>query len=86
MCQITYKLQLLVGCEAADDGLQNTSDSDLVYPDKAAVVNISEDAHEELAVHSVGHSTVARNTVTEVLDVESALETRREEPSEWSHK
>jgi hypothetical protein len=57
-----------------------------VYTDKAAVVNISEDAHEELAVHSIGHPTMARNTVAEVLDVKSALKTGCKEPSKWSHE
>ncbi len=35
-----------------------------------------------LAVHTICHTTVTRDTVTEVLDIESPLETRGEETTE----
>ena len=36
-----------------------------------------------LAIHSVCHTTVPRNTVSKVLDVEGALETRSEKAAKW---
>ena len=39
-----------------------------------------------LAIHSVGHSAMARNAVSEVLDVECTLEPRGEEPAEGCDK
>ena len=38
------------------------------------VVHVSEEAHDELTIHAVGHSTVTRDRIAKVLDVESALE------------
>lgn len=40
----------------------------------------------ELAVHTVGHSAVSRDAVTEVLDVECSLETRCEETAKGSYQ
>lgn len=39
-----------------------------------------------LAVHAVGHASVAGDTVAEVLDVEGAFETRGEEAAEGSYE
>jgi hypothetical protein len=41
---------------------------------------------DALAVHSIGHAAVARDTLSKVLDVQGSLESRREEPSEGSDK
>ena len=43
------------------------------------VVQVREEAHNELAVHAVRDATVARNGVAEILDLEGALEARCEE-------
>ena len=48
------------------------------------VVHVGKETHDELAVHTVSHTTVARNRVTKVLDVESTLQTRCEETAEGS--
>lgn len=39
-----------------------------------------------LAVHTVRHTAMSRNAVTEVLDVEGTFQSRSEEPSEWRDK
>ena len=39
-----------------------------------------------LAIHSIGHSPVSRDTVTEILDVKGSLESRSKEATEWSDK
>lgn len=39
-----------------------------------------------LAVHTVGHSTVTWDRMSKVFDVESPLETRCEESSEWRYE
>ncbi len=37
---------------------------------------------DALAVHSIGHTAMARDTLSKVLDIEGSLESRGEEPSE----
>jgi hypothetical protein len=37
-----------------------------------------------LAIHSIGHSTVTRDRMSKVLDVEGSLEARCKESTEWS--
>jgi hypothetical protein len=37
-----------------------------------------------LAIHPIGHSTVAWDRVSEIFDVESPLEAGCEESTEWS--
>ena len=76
------KSDLLIRCEASDGGFENRSGRCLVDGDEALVVHEGEEAHDELTVHAVSHATVARNRVTKVLDVESALEARGEEATE----
>jgi hypothetical protein len=39
-----------------------------------------------LAVHAIGHPSMTRNAVAKILDVEGALETRREKTSKWCHE
>ena len=39
-----------------------------------------------LAVHAISHASVTGNAVAEILDVEGALKTRREETSKRCHK
>lgn len=53
----------------------------MVHSNEAGVVHKCEKTHDELAIHAVCHTTVTRNGVTEVLDVESALQARSEEAS-----
>jgi hypothetical protein len=50
------------------------------------VVHVGKETHDELAVHTVGHTTMSRNGVTKVLDVEGTLQTRSEEATEGSNQ
>lgn len=81
-CEELDKLDLLVGCEAGNGSLEESSGRCLVHCDEALVVHESEEAHDELAVHTVSHAAVTRNGVAKVLDVEGALEARGEEAAE----
>ena len=76
------KCNLLVRREASDSGFEDRSGRCFVHSDEALVVHESEEAHDELTIHAVSHAAVTRDRVTEVLDVESALEARCEEASE----
>jgi hypothetical protein len=76
------KRNLLVRREASDSGFEDRSGRCFVHSDEALVVHESEEAHDELTVHAVSHAAVTRDRVTEVLDVESALEARCEEATE----
>lgn len=48
------------------------------------VVDVGECRLRKLAIHPVRHTTMTRNAVAKVLDVERALEPAREEASEGS--
>ena len=37
------------------------------------VVHVGKETHDELAVHAISHTTMARNGITKVLDVEGTL-------------
>lgn len=72
--QISNKLQLLFRSQTANDGLQDASNSNVVLANETTIIDICEYAHEKLAVHSISHSTMSRNAVAEILDIERALE------------
>lgn len=73
---------LLLRREASDGCLEDRPGRCLVHSDEALVVHESEESHDELTIHAVGHTTVTRDRVAKVLDVESALEARSEEAAE----
>ena len=49
--------------------------------DEGVVVDVGEHRHHHLTVHSVRQPAVPGDAVAEVLDLERALEPRREEPA-----
>ena len=81
-CEELDELDLLVGCQACDGSLKQIARGCLVHSDEALVVHESEEAHDELAVHAVGHSAVTRDRIAKVLDVERTLEAGGEEATE----
>lgn len=76
------QLDLLIRSQTVDGRLHDRAKVSLVHGDEGVVVNIGEEAHDELAVHAVSDATVARNRVAKVLNFEGALETGSEETSE----
>lgn len=52
--------------------------------DKGVEVHVGEEAHDELAVHTVRHAAVSWDRVAKVLNLEGALKTRSEEAAERS--
>lgn len=58
----------------------------MVNSNEARIVEEGNGSHNELAVHAVRHSAVARNGVAKVFNLEGALETRGEEASEGCNK
>lgn len=75
----------LVGLSEGEDGVEyslNVSDGRL---DESGVVDVDEEANEELAVHAIGDAAVAGNDLVEVLLLESALHGGREEAAEGSN-
>lgn len=69
------ELDLLLDSQACDGGLEDGAETDLVRLDEGVVVDVGEEAHDELAVHAVRHATMAGDGVAKVLDLEGALET-----------
>lgn len=47
--------------------------------DESVVIDVCEEAHDKLAVHTVGHAAVPRDRIAEVLDFEGAFKARGEE-------
>lgn len=86
LLQVLYQLQLLVNGKPANDHLQDRTHADVVFSNKTAIIDVGEHAHEELAVHAIGHPSMTRDAVAKILDVEGTLETRRKETSEWRHE
>lgn len=52
--------------------------------DECLVVDEYEQSHDDLTIHSIGDTAVTRNRLTEVLNVECALEAGSKEAAEWS--
>lgn len=79
---VPNKLNLLVHSQARDSSLQDTTQPDLVRGDERVIVHEGEEAHDELTVHAIGHTTMPGNGVAKVLDFEGALESRGKEAAE----
>lgn len=78
-----HKLNLLIRSEAGNSCLDDTTQRYLIHGNEAVVVHICEEAHNKLTVHTVSHTTMSWNRVSEVLDLESALKSRSKESPEW---
>jgi len=50
---------------------------------ESLVVHICEGAHDELAIESVGNTTMSWNRIAEILDMERTLDSGCEETAEW---
>jgi len=50
------------------------------------IVHKGKETHDKLTVHAVSNTTVTWNRVAKILDVESTLEPRSKEASEWRDK
>lgn len=81
LAQPLDNLDLISRTEAGDSLLQHTSNGYMIHSDKAGIVHESEEAHDELAIHAICHTTVTGDGITKVLNVERALQTRSEEAS-----
>ncbi len=76
------QVHLFLERQAGDGRLNDPTQRHLIYCNKTMVIHVDEEAHDELAVHSIGHTAMAGNWVTKVFDLEGALETRGEEAAE----
>ena len=59
----------------------SSADSSIININEGVVVDVGEHRHHHLTVHSVRQPAVPGDAVAEVLDLERALEPRREEPA-----
>lgn len=66
---------------AYDPQLDNVSKSEVAGSDKAMVVHIRKKAHNELAIHTIRHSTMTWDRVSKILNLERSLKTGSKEPS-----
>jgi hypothetical protein len=72
------KLHLLFKCE--------TTKGYFVYRDEAVIIHVCKESHNKLAIHAVRNSTVPRNRVSKVLNLEGTFETRGKETTEWGNQ
>lgn len=86
LAKATNELELLVNGQAVDRGLDDITNGNLINSDKAVVVHEGKETHDELAIHAIGDTTVTRNRLAKVLDVEGALQTRGKESTERSNE
>jgi hypothetical protein len=54
--------------------------------DECVEVHVGKEAHDELAIHAIGHATVSGDRVAKILDLESSLEARGEETAKGSNE
>lgn len=84
--KLPHKLLLLLSGEGEHESVEQRLNLRHMVGHKGLVVQVREEAHEELAVHSVCDSSVAGNGVSKVLDLEGSLETGGEEASKGGHQ
>lgn len=75
---------MLINREAVDGRLDDVADIRLVDCDEAVEVHKGKEAHDELAIHTVRDTAMARDRLAEILDLERPLESGGEEPAERS--
>lgn len=76
------QLLMVVDGQPSRNNLQHLVEIDLGLRNERMVVDVGEEAHDELAVHAIGNTSMARDGVAKVLDLERALETRSKEATE----
>ena len=86
LAEATDHLELLVDRQTINRGLDDVAHARLVYGNETVVVHERKESHDELAVHTVGNTTVARDRLAKVLDVEGTLQTRGKEPTKGSNE
>lgn len=84
--QVPNKLDLLFDSKPTSDCLENGTDCDPIFADQAGVIDIGENAHQKLAVHSISHPPMPGDAVTEIFDVEGTFKSGGEETSKWTDK
>lgn len=84
LAQTPHNIHLLLRRQPCDRTLDNTAHTRLVDGNEALIIHKSEQSHNELAVHPVGDSPVAWDTVAEVLDLECSFKTGSEEAAKRS--
>ena len=82
LSQAPHHLDLLLDRQTGNGILNHASHRCLVHGDETLVVHEREEAHDELAIHPVGDSTVSGYAVAEVFDLECPFETGGEEAAE----
>lgn len=80
------ELNLLLNGQACDSQLHDVSVGNLVLGDEGVEVHVGEETHDELTVHAISHTSMSRDGVTKVLDLESALEAGCEEATKGSNE
>lgn len=55
-------------------------------PNSPLVIHKGKEAHNKLTIHTISHTTMAWDGVTEILDVKGTLETGGEKSTKWSNQ
>lgn len=84
--QYLDNFHLLLSGQARDGGLNNAANTRLMNSNEARVIHEGERAHDELAVHAVCHTSMARDRVAEILNLERAFQSRGEEATKGGNQ
>lgn len=80
--QTTNNLKLFFNSQTVNSGLNDISNTGLIHGNETVIVHVGEESHDELAVHTVRNTTVARDRLAKVLNFERALKSGSEESTE----
>lgn len=86
LAQAADNLELVLDCESIDGSLDDVADVRLVNGNEAVVVHVRKETHDELAVHAISDTTVARNGLAKVLDTKRALQTGGKESTKGGNE
>lgn len=84
LAQPSDNLQLLLDRQAIDGGLNHISNGSFVHGNKAMVVHVRKEAHDELAVHPIGDTAMTRDRFTKIFNFKGSLKPGSEEATERS--
>lgn len=82
MGHATHEFYLFRSGQACNSQFHHLTVVDVVQSNESMVVDVCEESHDKLAIHTIGHAAVSWDGVAKVLDLEGSLQPRREETSE----
>ena len=80
--QASNDIELLLDRQARDRCLDDGAHASVIDSYEALIIHICKYSHNELTVHAVRNTAMSWNTITEIFNLEGALEARSEKSTE----